>query len=143
MRSTIITVTAVLCACLCAAAVPAAAAPRPLLHSASTAPADAKPLSAKDAGARYGEAAGAALVCYGLRITPQVAELRARYQGADQAEFDAQASKILQAWRGTLNCEQADGPNDCKVSQQWSCRQALQEIGPSGSAVRGLVEPKE
>jgi hypothetical protein len=123
--------------------VPAAAAPRPLVHSASTAPAGAKPLSAKDAGARYGEAAGAALVCYGLRITPQVAELRARYQGADLAEFDAQAGKILEAWRGTLNCEQADGPNDCKVSQQWSCRQALQEIGPSGSAVRGLVEPKE
>ena len=44
---------------------------------------------------------------------------------------------------GTLNCQHADGPNDCKVSQQWSCRQAMEEIGPSGSAVRGLVEPKD
>ncbi len=99
-------------------------------------------LSARDAGARYGEAAGAALVCYGLKITPLVAELRARYAGDELTEFDAQATKILQSWRQTLSCEQANGPNDCKVSQQWSCRQALQEIGPSGSAVKGLVEPK-
>ena len=102
-----------------------------------------KPLSAKDAGTRYGEAAGAALVCSGLKITPRVAELRAHYQGADLDEFDAQAGKILQAWRETLDCQHADGPNDCKISQQWSCRQALQEIGPAGTALRGLVEPKE
>jgi hypothetical protein len=102
---------------------------------------DAKPLTPKDAGARYGEAAGAALVCYGLKITPQVTELRARYQGDDLAEFDAQAGKVLQAWRSTLTCEHADGPNDCKVSQQWSCQQALRDIGPEGSAVRGLVVP--
>lgn len=100
-------------------------------------------LPAKEAGARYGEAAGAALVCYGLKITPRVAELRARYQGSDLDAFDDQAKKVLQAWREILNCQRADGPNDCKVSQQWSCRQAVQEIGPSGSAVQGLVEPKE
>jgi hypothetical protein len=143
MRSAIVTVTALLCAFTCAAMAQAADAPRPLLRPASTAPADAKPLSAKDAGARYGEAAGAVLVCSGLRITPQVADLRARYQGADLAEFDTQAGKILQAWREALNCQHSDGPSDCKVSQQWSCRQALQEIGPGGSAVRGLVEPKD
>jgi hypothetical protein len=110
------------------------------LQPASTTP-DAK-LPAKDAGARYGEAAGAALVCHELQITPRVAELRARYQGHELDEFDAQAGKILQAWRAALSCEHADGPNDCKISQQWSCRQALQEIGPGGSAVPGLVEPK-
>jgi hypothetical protein len=99
-------------------------------------------LSPREAGARYGEAAGAALVCYGLKITPLVAELRARYAGDDLTEFDAQATKVVQSWRQTLSCEQSNGPNDCKVSQQWSCRLALQEIGPSGSAVRGLVEPK-
>ena len=104
---------------------------------------DTKPLTAKDAGARYGEAAGAALVCYGFKITPQVTELRARYQGDDLAEFDAQAGKVLQAWRSTLTCEHADGPSDCKVSQQWNCQQALRDIGPDGSAVRGLVEPTQ
>jgi hypothetical protein len=111
------------------------------LQLVSTTP-DGKPLPAKEAGARYGEAAGAALVCPGLQITPRVAELRARYEGDELAEFDAQAGKILQAWRSTLDCEHAEGPNDCRLSQQWSCRQALQEIGPGGTAVRDLVEPK-
>jgi hypothetical protein len=108
-----------------------------------TSPTETPSLSAKDAGARYGEAAGAVLVCYGLKITPRVAELRARYEGDELAEFDAQAGKILSAWRETLNCTHADGPNDCKVSQQWSCRLAVQEIGPAGSKVPGLVEPKD
>lgn len=108
-----------------------------------TSPSETPSLSAKDAGARYGEAAGAVLVCYGLKITPRVAALRARYQGDELAEFDAQAGKILSAWRETLNCTHADGPNDCKVSQQWSCRLAVQEIGPAGSKVPGLLEPKD
>src|SRR5665647_208382 len=143
MRSPIAAVLAALSALAGALPAQAADAAPALRHVASMATEETKPLTAKDAGARYGEAAGAALVCYGLKITSQVAELRARYQGADLAEFDAQAGKILQAWRSTLTCEQADGPNDCKVSQQWSCKQALEEIGPSGSAVRGLVVPKE
>lgn len=134
MRSAIVLVTSAMFAVMCIATA--------RMSTAATMQSEAKPLTAKEAGARYGEAAGAALVCYGLKITPQVAELRARYQGDDLAEFDAQAGKILKSWRDALNCEHADGPNDCKVSQQWSCRQAMQEIGPSGSAVRGLVEPK-
>ncbi len=97
---------------------------------------------ARDAGRRAGEAAGAALVCYGLRITEKVTELRSRYRGDDLAEFDEQARKVLQAWQATKTCENASGPNECKVSQQWSCLQALREIGPSGSAASGLVEPK-
>jgi len=143
MRSAIVSGTVSLLAALLVTAAAAGDASRVLLRPAATTQPSAKPLSPKDAGARYGEAAGAALVCYGLKITPQVAELRGRYQGADLAEFDAQAGKVLKAWRETLNCEHAEGPNDCKVSQQWSCRQAMQEIGPSGSEVRGLVEPKE
>jgi hypothetical protein len=143
MRSAIALVTSATFAVMHVAAAPAVEAMGARVHLAATMQSESKPLTAKEAGARYGEAAGAALVCYGLTITPQVAELRARYQGDDLAEFDAQAGKILNSWRETLNCEHAEGPNDCKVSQQWSCRQAMQEIGPSGSAVRGLVEPKK
>ena len=142
MRSAIVSGKAILLAALLVTAAPAGDASRVLLQPAATTQPSVKPLSPKDAGARYGEAAGAVLVCYGLKITPQVAELRGRYQGADLAEFDAQAGKVLKAWRETLDCEHAEGPNDCKVSQQWSCRQAMQEIGPSGSEVRGLVEPR-
>lgn len=104
---------------------------------------NAQALSPKDAGIRYGEAAGAVLVCQSLRITPRVAELRDRYQGADLEEFDAQAGKILKAWQESLSCQHANAPVDCMISQRWSCQQAIREIGPSGTAVRGLVEPKE
>jgi hypothetical protein len=141
MRSAITLVTSGMIVVMWVATASAAEAVGARLYPTATMQSEAKPLTAKEAGARYGEAAGAALVCYGLKITPQVAELRARYQGDDLAEFDAQAGKILKSWRETLTCEYAEGPNDCKVSQQWSCRQAMQEIGPSGSAVRGLVEP--
>jgi len=100
-------------------------------------------LPAAEAGRRFGEAAGAALLCYGLRIrTDQVTELRSKYRGHDLAEFDEQAAKTLQAWQATRTCENANGPNECKVSQQWSCLQAVQEIGPGGTTVPGLVEPK-
>lgn len=142
MRATIALVTFALMTLMHTASAPAGEAPRARLSLAATTQPQVKPLSAKEAGARYGEAAGAVLVCSGLKITPQVADLRARYQGDDLTEFDAQAGKILKVWRETLNCQHADGPSDCKVSQQWSCRQAMEEVGPSGSAVRGLVEPK-
>lgn len=111
-------------------------------HAGTSLP-DTPSMAAKEAGARYGEAAGAVLVCYGLQMTQEVAKLRDRYQGDDLAEFDAQAGKILSAWRDTLNCTHSDGLEDCKVSQQFSCRQALQEIGPGGNKVPGLVEPKK
>jgi hypothetical protein len=104
-------------------------------------PADAQ-ISATEAGRRYGEAAGAALVCYGLKLTPQFDKLRARFQGDDLGTFDSEARKIVAAWRKTQTCELAGGPNDCKISQQWSCRQAIQEVGPQGTAVPGLLEPK-
>ena len=100
-------------------------------------------LPAAEAGRRFGEAAGAALVCYGLRIRiDQVTELRSKYRGHDLAEFDEQAAKILQAWQATRTCENANGPNECKVSQQRSCLQAVQEIGPGATTVPGLVGPK-
>ena len=141
MRPAIALVTSSVFAVILVATAPAAESVDAHIYPAATMQSESKPLTAKEAGARYGEAAGAALVCSGLKITPQVAELRARYQGDDLTEFDAQAGKILKSWRETLSCEHAEGPNDCKVSQQWSCRQAMQEIGPSGSEVRGLVEP--
>jgi hypothetical protein len=106
-------------------------------------PAPAAELSAREAGARYGEAAGAALVCTRLKITPRVAELRARYEGDGLAEFDAQAAKVLQSWRATQTCEHANGPEDCKVTQQLSCKLAMKEIGPGGTVIEGLVDAKE
>jgi hypothetical protein len=99
-------------------------------------------ISPKDAGIRYGQAAGVALVCYGLRVTPLVEQLKSKFEGDAMATFDAHASKVVASWRSTLNCEHATGPNECKLSHTWSCRQALNEIGPKGSVLPGLVEQK-
>jgi hypothetical protein len=49
----------------------------------------------------------------------------------------------LDAWKATQTCKNAGGPNTCKLSQVWSCQEALKEIGPEGTIVRGLVAPKE
>ncbi|WP_295559051.1 hypothetical protein [uncultured Hyphomicrobium sp.] len=129
----------ILCALPCAAlvAVIAALAPSSMVY-AGTATSGA----ASD-GARYGQAAGAALVCYGLATTPLAATLRDRYHDAELAVFDAQAGKVLEAWKATQRCENAGGPNPCKLSHVWSCQEALKEIGPQGTAVPGLVVQKE
>ena len=83
-----------------------------------------------------------AIVCYGLKATQRVEVLRAQYRDADLSEFDAEAAKILEAWKETATCKNAHGPNECKLSHVWSCQQALREIGPEGTAVPGLVEPR-
>lgn len=114
-----------------------------LLATVSAADAAAKALSAREAGARYGQAAGVAIVCYGLEVvTARVEELRARYRDTDLSEFDAEASKILAAWKETASCRNSHGPNPCKLSQVWSCQEALREIGPQGTAAPGLVEDR-
>lgn len=96
-------------------------------------------LSPREAGARYGQAAGAEIVCYGLKATNRTEELRARYRDADLTEFQTEAAKVLDAWKKTATCENAYGPNPCKLSHVWSCQAALKEIGPEGTAVPGLV----
>ncbi len=98
--------------------------------------------SATEAGQRGGEAAGAVLLCDRLRLTRQAGDLRSRFQGAELAEFDKQATRVLQAWQKAITCANAGGPNPCRISLQRNCMMALQEIGPQGSALPGLLEPK-
>lgn len=112
---------------------------QPVLTPAATAPAEITP---QLAGARYGQAAGVALVCYGMKTTPAVADLKARYSGESFATFNAAAEKVLAAWRDMQTCVHAGGPNQCRLTTVWSCRDAMREIGPGGSALAGLVEVK-
>jgi uncharacterized Ntn-hydrolase superfamily protein len=99
-------------------------------------------LASREAGARCGQASAVAIVCYGLKATQRVEELRAQYRVADLSEFDAEVARTLEAWKETATCRNAPGPNECKLSHVWSCQQALKEIGPEGTAVSGLVEPQ-
>ena len=93
-------------------------------------------------GTRFGQAAGIALVCYGLEVSPDVEKLKNRFTGAERQAFDRQANKILAAWEKTRRCENAKGPNECKLSHVWSCQQGLKEIGPQGTVLPGLVEQR-
>lgn len=93
-------------------------------------------------GTRYGQAAGIALLCYGLRVTPAVEGLKTRFEGAEKDTFDKTANKILASWKRTLRCEDAGGPNECKLSHTWSCAQGYKELGPNGTVLPGLVERK-
>ena len=94
------------------------------------------------AGIRYGQAAGVALVCYGLKTTDVAEKLKGQFSGEDLATFDTEANRTLAAWRETLSCSKAGGPNECKLSHVWSCQQALKEIGPQGTVLPGLVDQK-
>lgn len=81
-----------------------------------------------------------ALVCFGVRITTAAEALKARYSGADLAQFSEEAEAVLAGWRDLLSCRKSTGPNECRLSHDWSCRDALREIGPAGSALPGLVD---
>lgn len=100
------------------------------------------PTNPREAGARYGQAAGVALLCYGMRTTGASEKLRSNYQGQALADFTDQAERILVMWKDTLSCKHAGGPNQCRLSHAFSCAEAMKEIGPAGTKLPGLVEEK-
>ena len=97
-------------------------------------------VTARDAGARYGQALGAIEVCYGSKITAKAHALSATYPAADQDAFKSQTAKIFNAWLKMKGCVDTTSPNSCKVVMDKSCLAAESEIGPAGSAIPGLVE---
>ncbi len=101
------------------------------------------PENPREAGARYGQAAGVALLCYGMMTTAASDELKSKYQGEALAAFNDQAERILAMWKDTLSCKNAGGPNQCRLSHAFSCAEAMKEIGPNGTKLPGLVDEKQ
>jgi hypothetical protein len=97
-------------------------------------------LAAREAGIRYGQAAGAAVVCEHTHATPKAENLIKTFSGDDLDAFKVQADTVLSAWKKTLTCEDSGGPNQCRLSHQISCGEAYKEIGPEGKVVPGLIE---
>jgi hypothetical protein len=97
-------------------------------------------LNARDAGARYAQAQGAAATCPGFRIGKAAETLRANYQGDDLKTFNDQSAKIYEAWLKVKNCSRPLDPNPCRIMIQMSCQSAAAEIGPGGTAVPDLLE---
>jgi hypothetical protein len=112
---------------------------------AETAPAadGSGPLTARDAGVRYGQAAGVAAVCENVHATEKAQQLIQNYSGADLDTFKVQADAVLAAWKKTLSCENAGDPNQCRLAHQISCGEAYKEIGPEGKVMPGLVEHRK
>ena len=100
----------------------------------------AAPMSAKDAGLRYGQALGVLEVCHGSKLTAKANSLAQSYSGAELESFKSAAASVFEAWNGVKNCVNAADPNQCKIIMDKSCLLAEDEIGPSGKAVPGLVE---
>ncbi|MGE5266571.1 MAG: hypothetical protein ACM3L9_04310 [Deltaproteobacteria bacterium] len=94
----------------------------------------------RDAGIRYGQAAGMAAVCLDMKPTAKAEALSNAFTGADLEKFKVQAETVLQSWKKTLSCAHTADPNPCRLAHQMSCKEAFKEIGPSGSVAPGLVE---
>lgn len=96
----------------------------------------------REAGARHGQAMGVVLLCYGLKTTPALDRLPEKYTGTDRAAFDDESRKVIAAWQDAGSCQQQRDPNICRLTYEWSCSAAVREIGPDGTVLPGLVEPK-
>lgn len=122
-----------------AVTIPALAAEEDIVTATRAAVAAAN-MTPKDAGARYGQALGAVEICIGSKISPKASTLESIFSGTDLEEFKAQAAKIYDAWIKVKNCVRQDDPNQCKVIMDESCASAISEIGPSGTALPGLLD---
>lgn len=111
-----------------------------MVLSCLPASAQAPLLSARDAGARYAQAQGAAETCPGFRVGKAAEGLKANYQGDDLKAFNDQSAKIYEAWQKVKNCSRPLDPNPCRIMIQMSCQSAAAEIGPGGTAVPDLIE---
>ncbi len=94
----------------------------------------------RDAGIRYGQAAGMAAVCLDMKPTAKAEALSAAFSGDDLEKFKVQAETVLKSWKKTLSCSHNADPNPCRLAHQMSCKEGYKEIGPEGSVAPGLIE---
>ena len=97
-------------------------------------------MTPQDVGSRYGQALGAIEICPGAQTTVKVPALNTIYTGAEMQAFQAQASRIFNAWIKLKQCATVDDPSECRVVIEESCAAATIEIGPSGTVFPGLLE---
>ncbi|MFT3730312.1 MAG: hypothetical protein QM780_02650 [Hyphomicrobium sp.] len=123
----------------CCGAAWAADPPKDLLASTRAAIA-ATNLTPYDIGSRYAQALGASETCPGGTITAKGSILALLYTGTNLETFAAQQKKIYDAWMRVKHCVPDEPQNQCKLIIDESCAAALSEIGPSGTALPGLLE---
>ena len=92
-----------------------------------------------EAGARYGQAQGAAEVCPGVVLGKKALTLKSSFLGENLAVFVKKAATVYASWQKVKNCVLPSDPNPCRIIIQISCQSALSEIGPDGTAEAGLI----
>ncbi len=108
--------------------------------AAASPPAFGDMTNPRDAGIRYGQAAGMAAVCLDMKPTAKAEALSSTFTGEDLQKFNVQAETVLKSWKKTLACAHSADPNPCRLAHQMSCKEGYKEIGPSGTVAPGLVE---
>lgn len=114
-----------------------------VLVSAAFAQSGATKLSAREAGARYGQAVGAGLSCREAKTAKDASDLQDQFTGVELAEFQKEAALVVSLWKKSLSCEDMREINMCRVMKERNCRDALREIGPRGTAYPGLLDQTE
>ena len=113
----------------------------PVISASAGPAAGSEALSPRDLGARYGQALGASLACPGTRVTEKAEALSAGMRDEAREEFKRQAAVVVALWRKIPACDGAThGPNQCKLANNVSCREAYLDIGPEGRHLPGLIE---
>lgn len=98
-------------------------------------------LSARDLGARYGQALGAVLACPGYGVTAKAEALASGLSRGEMEDFKREAAVVVGLWRRIPVCDAAtNGPNECRLANDLSCREAMRDVGPEGRVVPGLIE---
>jgi len=85
------------------------------------------PVTAQEAGARFGEALGAIEICDGTSLSDKATTLKASFSGADIERFTSQATKVYGAWLTVKHCVRPNDPNPCRIIIQKSCLAAISE----------------
>jgi hypothetical protein len=96
-------------------------------------------VDAIEAGARYAQALGAGKVCPSVSVSKTTEALRARFHGQQFDQFNARAAAVYSEWLKVKNCFGPNDPNPCRIMIELSCKAAIAEIGPSGSAYPNLL----
>lgn len=103
-----------------------------------------QPKTPVEHGQLYGLALAAAEFCPGGIVTDKAKAYAAEFKGADGEVFNAEATKIVEAWRSGTKCPEAEMDRQqltmCRTAHLRNCRAAWIQLGTEGSMRQGFID---
>lgn len=103
-----------------------------------------QPKTPAEHGQLYGLALAAAEFCPGGIVTDKGKAYAAEFKGADGDVFNAEATKIVEAWRLGTKCPEIEMDRQqlamCRTAHLRNCRAAWIQLGPDGSVRPGFID---